>query len=149
MSEKTKGSIESKKKRKSQGTGKSAVSKGGYTPFPIQLLAMEINASKSSTVLSFCAALHLNDLLHQTGLITDDAWNNVKGTVAAIRAADIISSVTSSVSTLVEAGTGAISGYQGGQADIMGAQAQQMQGQAAQTASAAKLLTSLASGAGA
>lgn len=30
-------------------------------------------------LLAFAGAMHLNDFLHQAGLITDDCWNAVKG----------------------------------------------------------------------
>src|SRR5208283_4747603 len=42
-------------------------------------IKMEIAGGRSSMLLAFAGAMHLNDFLHSAGLITDDAWNAVKG----------------------------------------------------------------------
>jgi len=105
---------------------KAVTANKGYTPFPIQLLALEIQNSRSSLVLALCSVLHVNDILHQSGLITDDCWNKVKGTVNTVTSLDIVDHVGSTVSTLVEAGTGGM--------------AEMGQAQAAQMGSAAKIL---------
>lgn len=39
----------------------------------------EIKGGSSSMLLAFAGSQHLNDFLHQAGLISDDAWNAVKG----------------------------------------------------------------------
>ena|SRR5208337_1591813 len=101
---------------------------GGYSPFPIQLIALELNASKANTVLGFAASIQVNDILHQSGLITDDAWNNVKGTITALRTVDIIDKVTSSVTTLVEAATSGVEELEQARSAHMGANAKQLSG---------------------
>ena len=98
----------------------------GYTPFPIRLLELEINAARSSPICAMAATLHISDILHQAALITDDAWNQVKGNTQALISASLIDTVASSLSTVVEAATG-------GTSDIM-------EQQAAQTGAAAKML---------
>jgi hypothetical protein len=69
----------------------------------------EISGGRSSMLLAFAGSMHLNDFLHQAGLITDDCWNAVKGMstlfsdTANITA--IAGSIGSVLKTVVEAGT--------------------------------------------
>lgn len=81
----------------------------GYSPFALRMIELEIQGGRSSMLLAFAGINHLNDYLHQAALITDDCWNNVKGTgnlfanLEAIKA--ISGSVGSVLSTLVEGTT--------------------------------------------
>lgn len=69
-------------------------------------IKLELVGGRTSLVLAVIGSLHLNDFLHQAGLITDDAWNNCKGIATLFgntaNAVDIISAATNTVSTLVE-----------------------------------------------
>ena len=78
----------------------------GYTPFPIRLLQLEISAARSSPIIAMAAAIHVSDILHRCALISDDAWNQVKGNTQALITAGLFDTVASSLSTLVEAGEG-------------------------------------------
>ena len=76
----------------------------GYTPFPIRLLELEISAARSSPIVAMASVLHVSDILHRSALISDDAWNQVKGNTQALITESLFDTVASSLSTLVESG---------------------------------------------
>jgi len=95
---------ESKSKKRGAADIKKS-SDGGYIPFPIKFIDSEVAAGKVSHVLAVVAGLHVNDILHQAGLITDDCWNDVKGLLTNTQVLTMIGNLTQSMTTLVEAGT--------------------------------------------
>lgn len=68
----------------------------------LDLVEKEIEAGASAAQPSFAGVNHLNDILHTAGLITNDCWNNVKGTT---KANNFIAVSTPVLKTLVKGGT--------------------------------------------
>jgi hypothetical protein len=69
----------------------------------LDLIKLEIRSGASSALPAFAGAIHLNDVLHSAGLITNDAWNDVKG----VSSLDNLLAVSQPVlKTLVEGGKG-------------------------------------------
>jgi len=72
-------------------------------------IKMELSGGRSSMLLAFSGSMHLNDFLHQAGLITDDCWNAVKGMSTLFSESANITAIAGSIGsvlkTVVEAGT--------------------------------------------
>lgn len=63
-----------------------------------------IEGGRSSPILASAAVLFTNDMLHSSGLITDDCWNAVKGWSQTFNTVGVFGTATSALKTLVEAG---------------------------------------------
>jgi len=103
--------IRTDKARRKQ-IGQSGTKTSGEIPKGVNLwcfdaIKLEIIHGGSSMLLAYAGAMHLNDFLHSAGLITDDAWNAVKGMstlfTEATNITNIASQVGSTLKTLVEA----------------------------------------------
>jgi hypothetical protein len=116
MTEKTKSTKPTKLKTTDKG-GSTKVPEG-VAPFALKYIALEINGGRSSMLLAFAGAIHLNDFLHSAGLITDDAWNAVKGmstlfsetanvTAIASQVGSVLKTVVEGAAGLETAGAGA------------------------------------------
>jgi len=80
----------------------------------LDFISLELQYGRSSGVMAFSGALHLNDFLHSAALITDDCWNNVKGLTSATTIVPLGQSV---LKTLVEGGVEAYSAARGASAN--------------------------------
>jgi hypothetical protein len=71
-------------------------------PFCLQYILEEIKGGRSSLILAFAGTMHLNDFLHQAGLITDDCWNNVKGEANLFSNTAVITAIAGSVGSVLK-----------------------------------------------
>jgi hypothetical protein len=62
----------------------------------------EISGGRSSLLLAFAGSIHLNDFLHQAGLITDDAWNAVKGMSTLFSESANITAIAGSIGSVLK-----------------------------------------------
>jgi hypothetical protein len=108
MTEETK-----KPKKKSSGkpiseSARTTIQRG-MTVFALDFIKLELTGGRSSMLLAFAGINHLNDFLHSAGLITDDCWNDVKGTATLFATttniATIATAAGSVLKTLVEGAT--------------------------------------------
>lgn len=76
--------------------------KAKVAPFCLEYIRDEINGGRSSMLLAFAGALHLNDFLHQAGLITDDCWNAVKGMSTLFSETANITAIANSVGSVLK-----------------------------------------------
>jgi len=80
---------------------------GGSNPKALGLwcfncIQMEISGGRSSLLLAFAGSMHLNDFLHQAGLITDDCWNAVKGMSTLFSETANITAIAGSIGSVLK-----------------------------------------------
>lgn len=100
------GKMTEKTKKPRTTTPKNIPVPTSVAPFALKFIELEIQGGRSQLFLALIGTIHLNDFLHSAGLITDDAWNQVKGIAALFttttNATAFIDAVGNTLTTLVE-----------------------------------------------
>lgn len=72
-----------------------------------RIVLAELSGGRSNPIMAAGGTMHANDMLHTAGLISDDAWNAVKGWAQTFSSVDVFKTGTSALKTLVETGVDA------------------------------------------